>query len=199
MLWLTSRAALPVLKTVLLTSSVSGRQARCLALAAGCLARLCGPVGNVPVEAIQTLFFILDPFAAERKFIRFATLDPDSNDARSFVAVEDWINDGVPLAIGVARDCVRSWYRDNEPGRGLWRVAGRLVRPQALHRPSLVVVPSRDRIVPPGSAEPLAAALGTTTVLRPPLGHIGMMSAARAPDLPWTPIANWLRAQLREP
>jgi len=74
----------------------------------------------VPVEAIQTLFFILDPFAAERKFIRFATLDPDSNDARSFVAVEDWINDGVPLAIGVARDCVRSWYRDNEPGRGLW-------------------------------------------------------------------------------
>lgn len=145
------------------------RQARRLALAAGCLARLCGPVGSVPVEAIQTLFFILDPFTAERKFIRFATLDPDSNDARSFVAVEDWINDGVPLAIGVARDCVRSWYRDNEPGRGLWRVAGRLVRPQALHRPALVVVPSRDRIIPPGSAEPLAAALGTTTVLRPPL------------------------------
>lgn len=150
------------------------------------------------MEAIQTLFFILDPFTAERKFIRFATLDPEGNDARSFVALEDWINDGVPLAIEVARSCVRSWYRDNEPGRGLWRVAGRLVRPQALRRPALVVVPSRDRIVPPGSAEPLAASLGTATILRPPLGHVGMMSAARAPDMLWTPIANWLRSRLGE-
>jgi len=72
------------------------RQARRLALAAGRLTRLCGPVCSVPVEAIQTLFFVLDPFKAERKFIRFATLDPDGNNARSFVEV--------------ARDCVRSWY-----------------------------------------------------------------------------------------
>jgi polyhydroxyalkanoate synthase len=60
----------------------------------------------------------------------------------------------------------------------------------------LAVVPGRDRIVPPRSAEPLAAALGTATVLRPPLGHIGMMSAARAPEMLWTPIAAWLLTQL---
>ena len=29
--------------------------------------------------------------------------------------------------------------------------------------------------------------------LKPALGHIGMMSAARAPDLLWSPIAEWLR------
>ena len=174
------------------------RQTQALVFAADYLANLCSPAGSVPVEAIQTLFFILDPFTAERKFIRFATLDPEGSDARSFVALEDWINDGVPLAIKVARSCARSWYRDNEPGRGLWRVAGRLVRAQALRRPALVVVPGRDRIVPPGSAEPLAAALATTTVLRPPLGHVGMMSAARAPDVLWTPIADWLRSRLGE-
>jgi polyhydroxyalkanoate synthase len=60
----------------------------------------------------------------------------------------------------------------------------------------LAVVPGRDRIVPPRSAEPLAAALGTATVLRPPLGHIGMMAAVRAPKMLWTPIAAWLRTQL---
>jgi hypothetical protein len=32
--------------------------------------------------------------------------------------------------------------------------------------------------------------------LPPPLGHIGMMSAVRAPEILWTPIAAWLRAQL---
>jgi len=172
------------------------RRGRLLALVADSLAQVHGTAGSVPVEVIQTLFFFLDPFSAERKFRRFAALDPESDEARRFVALEDWINDGVPLALGVARDCGRSWYRDNEPARGLWRVAGDPVRPQLLGRPALAVVPVRDHIVPPGAAEPLAAALGTATVLRPPLGHIGMMSALRAPEMLWTPIAAWLRAQL---
>ena len=175
-----------------------GRQSQLIALAADSLARLNGQVDSVSVEAIQTLFHVLDPFTSVRKFIRFASLDPDGDEARSFVALEDWINYGVPLPIRVARSCARSWYRDNEPGRGLWRVAGQLVRPQALRRPALVVVPGRDRIVPPDSAEPLAAAIGSVTLLQPPLGHVGMMAAARARDVVWTPIANWLRARLDE-
>jgi polyhydroxyalkanoate synthase len=145
-----------------------GIQSQCLAFAADSLARLKGRVGSVPVEAIQTVFYLLDPFTSVRKFIRFASLDPDADEVRSFVALEDWINDGVPLPIRVARSCARSWYRDNQPGRGLWRVAGELVRPQALRRPALIVVPRRDRIVPPDSAEPLAAVIGCVTLLRPP-------------------------------
>jgi polyhydroxyalkanoate synthase len=114
------------------------------------------------------------------------------------VALEDWINDGVPLTLGLARSCARSWYADNEPGRGLWPVGGCRVDPKLLRRPALVVVPSRDRIVPPSSAEPLAVEIGGATVLRPRLGHVGMMSAARAPAILWTPIAEWLRVQLGE-
>jgi len=175
-----------------------GGQSQRLALTADRLARFDDRVGSVSVEAIQTLFYFLDPFTSVRKFIRFASLDPNGDEARSFVALEDWINDGVPLPIRVARSCAHSWYRDNEPGRGLWRVADQLVHPQALRRPALVVVPGRDRIVPPDSAEPLAAAIGGVTLLRPPLGHVGMMAAARAPDVVWTPIADWLRARLDE-
>jgi polyhydroxyalkanoate synthase len=172
-------------------------QAKLLGLVAEHLPLLCGAQDTVPVEVIQSLFFILDPFSAERKFTRFAGLDPDGNEARSFVALEDWLNDGVPLALGVADDCARSWYGDNDPGRGLWRVGGQRVNPRLLRRPALVVVPSRDQIVPPRSAEPLAAELRGVTVLRPQLGHVGMMSAARAPAM-WTPIAEWLRARLSE-
>ena len=150
----------------------------------------------LPVELVQSLFFMLDPFLAQRKFVRFAALDPTGAEARSFVALEDWINDGVPLPIGVARECLGSWYGDNMPGRGLWQVAGTKVRPQQFRRPTLVVIPGRDRIVPPLSAEPLAAAIPNAEVMRPPLGHIGMMSAARAPDMLWSPIAGWLKAQL---
>jgi polyhydroxyalkanoate synthase subunit PhaC len=171
-------------------------QVRILASAAECQAAICGMRGNVPVDIIQALFFALDPFAAERKFTRFATLDPEGEEARIFVALEDWLNDGVPLVPEVARDCARCWYRENQPVRRRWRIAGRSVDPELLRCPSLVVVPRRDRIVPPRSAEPLAAALPGASVLRPPLGHIGMMSAARAPAMLWTPIAQWLGAQL---
>jgi polyhydroxyalkanoate synthase subunit PhaC len=173
-----------------------GAQVRVLASVAEQIALVCRAHGNLPVEFIQTLFFALDPFSAERKFTRFAAVDSESEEARTFVAVEDWLNDGVPLAPRVAGECARSWYGDNEPGRGLWRVGGQRVNPMLLRRPALVIVPSRDRLVPPSSAEPLAAGVATATVLRPPLGHVGMMSAAHAPAMLWTPIAEWLQARL---
>jgi polyhydroxyalkanoate synthase len=150
----------------------------------------------LPLDVIQSLFLALDPFLAERKFIRFAGLDQDSAAARDFVALEDWIDDGMPLARNVALDCARSWYRDNDPARGAWQIAGQAIRPEEVRAPSLVVLPSRDRIVPPLSAEPLATAIPGASVLRPPFGHIGMMASATAPDTVWQPIAAWLRARL---
>ena len=172
------------------------QQARFFGLIADCLPLLRDEQGTLPVEVIQSLFFMLDPFSAERKFTRFAALDPNGDEARAFVALEDWVNDGVPLAARVARDCARSWYGENEPARGQWQIGGETVDPKLLRSPALVVVPSRDRIVPPSSAEPLAATLCGPTVLRPPLGHVGMMSAARAPTVLWTAIADWLQARL---
>ncbi|MBV9826321.1 MAG: alpha/beta fold hydrolase [Alphaproteobacteria bacterium] len=149
----------------------------------------------LPVSVIQSLFVALDPFLAERKFVRFARLPADSKAARDFVALEDWLNDGVPLAQRVALECARDWYLDNAPGHGTWEVAGRTVEPARMRLPSLVVMPQRDRIVPPLAAEPLAAALPNATVLRPALGHIGMMSSADAPEAIWQPIADWLRCR----
>lgn len=147
---------------------------------------------TLPLWVIQSLFLSLDPFLAERKFIRFAGLDPNGEAARDFVALEDWLNDGVPLASRVARECGGDWYRDNAPAQGQWRVAGDAIEPHKFGRPALVVVPARDRIVPPRTAEALGAALPQATVLRPPLGHIGMMASAAAPQAVWEPIADWL-------
>jgi len=147
---------------------------------------------TLPLWVIQSLFLSLDPFLAERKFIRFVGLDPDSDAARDFVALEDWLNDGVALASRVARECGGDWYRDNAPAQGQWRVAGDAIEPHKFGRPALVVVPARDRIVPPRTAEALGAALPQATVLRPPLGHIGMMASAAAPQAVWEPIADWL-------
>ena len=170
--------------------------ARFFGLLADYLPLWCAEQGTLPVDVVQSLFFLLDPFTAERKFTRFAALEASTREARAFVALEDWVNDGVPLAAAVARDCASSWYGDNAPARRRWRIGGETIDPKRLRRPALVVLPSRDRIVPPGSAEPLAIALGDATVLRPPLGHVGMMSTAGAPAILWSAIAEWLQTRL---
>ena len=170
-------------------------QARLLGDLAEWLPRFLGASEPLPVSVIQTLFLALDPFLAERKFIRFGSLDQAGAAARAFVALEDWINGGVPLARKVAVECAQSWYRDNAPARGLWEVDGRVVRASELCVPTLVVLPRRDRIVPPRSAEPLAAAIPGAEILRPPFGHIGMMASSGAPETVWQPIVHWLRTR----
>lgn len=149
-------------------------------------------LGEMPVDILQSLFFALDPFLGARKFRAFAAADVESPKALEFVALEDWLNDGVPLAAAVARECLIGWYGANEPARGEWRLGGRAVRPERVDVPSLVVIPEQDRIVPPASAEALARALPNVTRLSPPLGHIGMMVGGKAPDAVWQPLARWL-------
>lgn len=167
-------------------------QAKLLGEIAEPLARSFALLGEVPVDVLQLLFAALDPLLALRKFARFAALPAGSAEERDFVAVEDWLNDGVPLALPVARDCLAGWYGANAPGRGRWRIAGATVRPERVAQPSLIVVPAQDRIVPPRTAAVLAERLPAAHPLAPPLGHIGMMVAREAPAAVWQPLADWL-------
>jgi polyhydroxyalkanoate synthase len=150
--------------------------------------------GMLPTEIIQALFAGLDPLLAARKFVRFATLDQTSAAARAFVALEDWLNDGVPLAGPVARECLFGWYDENRPGRGSFEVGGEAVLPSRVSQPALVVIPAADRIVPPPSAEALAAAIPHCTAWRPALGHIGMMASPRARAALYEPLVRWIAA-----
>lgn len=148
--------------------------------------------GALPVDAIQTLFAGLDPWSIAGKFRAFAAMDQAGARARLFVALEDWLNDGVPLAAPVAREALAGWYGRNEPARLAWRVAGAAVDPAALTLPSFVAVPEADRIVPPASAMALAARLPGARVERVAAGHIGMAAGGRAERVLWRPLGEWL-------
>jgi polyhydroxyalkanoate synthase len=151
--------------------------------------------GELPTDVLQALFFGLDPFLVIRKFERFARLDPDSERARDFVELEDWLNDGVPLVTKVAHECLDGWYVANTPARRRWRIAGRRVDPARLELPCLVLVPAKDRIVPPDSALALARAIPGAAILRPPQGHIAMTVGAGCEADVWIPLAAWLDAR----
>ena len=188
--------ALALLATPWSFHAERGGQAQLLGALAETLAIAFAPLGELPVDVLQALFTAVDPLVALRKFTRFAKLAPDSREARHFVAVEDWLNDGVPLTLPVARECLAGWYGADLPGRGLWHVAGRPVLPARVRQPALIVVPAQDRIVPPASAAALADALPGAERLTPALGHIGMIVGREAPRQVWQPLAAWLRRLL---
>lgn len=151
-------------------------------------------LGELPTDVLQLLFCTLDPLLGYRKFQRFADLDLASERAEGFVALEDWLNDGVPLAAAVARECLGGWFGRNETARGLWRVNGVPVLPGQFGKPSIALVPRQDRIVPPQSALALAAAIPDCETLTPNAGHIGMMAGHRAEVSVWRPLLDWIKA-----
>jgi polyhydroxyalkanoate synthase len=149
--------------------------------------------GEAPVDLLQALFAGLDPTLAGRKFRKFADMDQNSDAAKRFVALEDWLNDGVPLAGPVAKTCLLDWYLDNDPMAGKWEVDGTAIDPSAIACPTLAVIPSRDRIVPPASASALAARIGHAAVRSVALGHIGMITGGRAEKEVYEPVAEWIK------
>lgn len=168
-------------------------RARAAAAALPGLEALMEPTGALPVDVLQTLFASLDPFGIAEKFRAFGRLDQASPAARRFVALEDWLNDGVPLAAPVARQCIGGWYGRNEPAALSWRVAGQVVDPALWQGPAFAAIPHRDRIVPPASALALTERLRQVKLHMAPAGHIGMVAGIAAETALWQPLRDWLR------
>ncbi|MDP6707146.1 MAG: alpha/beta fold hydrolase [Alphaproteobacteria bacterium] len=187
-------AALALLATPWNFHAGLGAQAQLLGLMEAGLEGLLQGFGELPVDVLQALFAWLDPNLAARKFRRFQRLVPDSRAARLFVALEDWLNDGVPLAPQVARACLVDWYGRNRPMQGGWQLGGRPVRPESLELPTLLAIPGRDRIVPPPSAAALQTVMAHAQVLTPTAGHIGMMVGGGAQTGLWQPLLAWLQS-----
>src|SRR6185369_16867788 len=107
-------------------------------------------LGVLPMEVLQAAFWNLDPARTVAKFEAFASLE--DAEARTFVMLEDWANDGPPLPEAAARETFEGLFRDDLTGAGRWRVGGAAIDPAALPVPLLNIVSTTDRIVPAATA-----------------------------------------------
>jgi polyhydroxyalkanoate synthase len=143
-------------------------------------------LGLLPMEVLQSAFWSLDPARTIGKFEAFAAFQAASEEARSFVTLEDWANDGPPLTEAAARELFDAFFRDDLPGRGEWQVGGRRIDPAGLSCPVLDIVSTTDRIVPAASA----AGAGERLELRQ--GHVGMIVGGLREEVLWQPLSDWL-------
>jgi len=127
----------------------------------------------LPMEVLQAAFWSLDPERTVKKFASFGALDPDSAQARRFVALEDWANEGEPLPYPAARELIEDLFGRDLPGNGQWQMGGRHVTDR-LAVPLHNVLAADDRIAPAVTA-PGGAAVAISS------GHVGMIvGSARA-------------------
>jgi polyhydroxyalkanoate synthase len=148
--------------------------------------------GAVPVSLFQTLFALVDPMQASVKFRRLSALDPDSRAARHFVALEDWLADGVPMSAPAARDLLVDWQIRNVTAARSWRFLGGEVDPRDIRAPSLVFCGRGDTIAPPSLSHPLGASIPKATLVEPATGHVGMIVGSAARAQVWEPLAAFL-------
>ncbi|MCY7271671.1 MAG: alpha/beta hydrolase [Sphingomonas bacterium] len=124
-------------------------------------------LGALPMEVLQAAFWALDPGRTVAKFAQFSELDPASDEARRFIMLEDWANEGEPLPLPAARELVEDLFGADLPGRNEWTVGSR----QATERPSVTalhLIAASDNIVPAATAP-----AGTRSTIAS--GHVGMI------------------------
>lgn len=150
--------------------------------------------GTLPVDALQVLFNLAEPHAVADKYRAFGASDQTTERAAQFVAFEDWLNDGVPLAAPIARQALGGWYGENLTMKGEWKVAGQAILPSNIKVPTLAALAMRDRIVPLASGMALAARLPGCVLLKPDAGHVGMLAGRHAEAQLWGRLAKWAHA-----
>ena len=124
-------------------------------------------LGALPMEVLQAAFWSLDPERTVRKFAEFAQLDPASPDARRFIELEEWANEGEPLPYPAAKELIEDLFGRDLPGSGKWSVANRLVADE-LAIPALHLTALHDRIAPCSTAP-------AGDQIEVPSGHVGMI------------------------
>jgi polyhydroxyalkanoate synthase len=145
-----------------------------------------------PVDMLQTLFASIDLFAVPERYIAFAK-DGDAQRNTQFIAVEDWLNDGVAVSAAVAEECLLGWYQHNTPHNNAWQVGDDFVAPHNISLPTLIVTPKHDKIVPPAAALGLRNTLPYAAVIQPNTGHIGMVVGRKSTLEMWKPVCSFLQ------
>jgi polyhydroxyalkanoate synthase len=130
-------------------------------------------LGALPMEVLQAAFWSLDPERTVRKFAGFGRLDPQSAQARRFVELEEWANEGEALPYPAARELIEDMFGRDLPGAGAWLVGARAVTDR-LAMPMLHLTADHDRIAP-AATSPAGDRVGIAS------GHVGMIvGTARA-------------------
>mgnify|MGYP002641338780 CR=1 FL=1 len=152
--------------------------------------------GMIPTEFFQHLFALINPMQAAVKFRKLDNMDLNSPAANHFVAIEDWLADGVPLVPPSAKDVLIDWNLKNATARGSWKLQDTSVDLSTIRQPTLNVCGLRDSITQHDVAVAMAREIPNAQLLTPDTGHVGMIVGSNARETVWKPVAEFFTSNI---
>jgi polyhydroxyalkanoate synthase len=157
--------------------------------------KLSGIIKNlkkIDASIIQSMFYYLHSDSVRQKLEIFSQAESGSEELEEFMALENWINDGISMTKNVAKECFINWAHYNNLENGTWKVAGEVVEPAKIDLPVLFVTAKKDHIVPPASTGPLTKLIKNHEHIKTQLGHVSMVAGEKARRAVWKPFSNWV-------
>jgi len=153
-----------------------------------------GSYNKIPASFIQALFYYIHAHLIGHKFEIYPLINTQTHSRQDFLAVENWVNDGISMTKAVAKECFIGWVNDNNVAKLKWKIKGKPVSPKIIsHLPTFFAIPQKDSIVPPSCAMPLADYFKDCTIIKPSAGHVGMVVGTSAKLQTWEPFLAWVK------
>jgi polyhydroxyalkanoate synthase subunit PhaC len=116
-------------------------------------------------------------------------------DMTSWLAMNQWVNDGVPFPGAAFAQWIRDYYQENRLARGEIVIGGEPVDLARIGAPLLAIAGANDHIVPPAMARPLVDLVSSADreYLELPAGHVGLLAGSGAQKSLWPRVTAWLR------
>lgn len=145
----------------------------------------------LPAPIIQLAFSLVEPDRIFKKFIKFSKMDQQGKKAKSFVAIEKWVNDGISITSKTLFDCL-DLLNNNITYQGNWKILNKVIIPENFSKPCFIALPINDKLVPISSSQVLIDKFKNKHVEEVNTGHIGLIIGKNAPEKLWLPLKNWL-------
>lgn len=145
-------------------------------------------------NSLQMLFASVDPLLAQKKFSKFSEMKEGCEDSNIFIAVEDWLNDGVDIPKKIAFEAINDWYLKNVLAKSEWYVHGTKIDISELNIPVCVVASKKDKLVDYESSIQIQKYIKHAKLLQPDCGHIGMIAGSKSIEEVWRPVSEWMKS-----
>ncbi|HVZ35168.1 MAG TPA: class III poly(R)-hydroxyalkanoic acid synthase subunit PhaC [Polyangiaceae bacterium] len=151
--------------------------------------------GNCPAAFLQACFLFMRPVQnLIEKQLAFWDRIEDPRFIASYFAMEQWVNDNIPVAGETFREFVRRFYQRNELVRGEFCLGPRPVDLRRIRCPLLLLTAKNDHLVVPESTNGIRPHTRSRDVKATTIdaGHVGLVVSGKAQREFWPEATRWL-------
>jgi len=116
----------------------------------------------------------------------------DEGFVESFMAMERWVGDNIPMAAAVFQEFIRGCFLNNDLIAGRLEIRGKTVDLTSIEVPVLGIIGEADHLVPPETTGVDQNPFKNGEFIRFPSGHVGLSVSSKSHKALWPQVCNWI-------